>query len=32
VFFVDREAAAEVPENLLTRERFWTAAHEVPSF
>lgn len=31
VFFVDREAAAEVPENLLTRDRFWTAAHEVQS-
>ncbi|PZQ92085.1 MAG: 6-phosphogluconolactonase [Leifsonia xyli] len=30
VFFVDREAAAEVPESLLTRERFWTAANEVP--
>jgi len=30
VFFVDREAAAEVPENLLTRERFWTAAQELP--
>ncbi|WP_262405969.1 6-phosphogluconolactonase [Protaetiibacter sp. SSC-01] len=30
VFFVDVDAAAEVPENLLTRERFWTAAHEVP--
>lgn len=30
VFFVDRDAAAEVPENLLTRERFWTAAHELP--
>jgi 6-phosphogluconolactonase len=30
VFFVDREAAAEVPESLLTRERFWTAAHELP--
>jgi 6-phosphogluconolactonase len=28
VFFVDRDAAAEVPEGLLTRERFWTAAHE----
>ncbi|MFT4029519.1 MAG: 6-phosphogluconolactonase [Protaetiibacter sp.] len=28
VFFVDRDAAAEVPESLLTRERFWTAAHE----
>ncbi len=31
VFFVDREAAAEVPENLLIRDRFWTAAHEVQS-
>ncbi|AYF99058.1 6-phosphogluconolactonase [Protaetiibacter intestinalis] len=31
VFFVDAEAAAEVPENLLTRERFWTAAHEIPA-
>ncbi len=30
VFFVDVDAAAEVPENLLTRERFWTAAHEIP--
>lgn len=30
VFFVDRDAAAEVPEALLTRERFWTAAHELP--
>lgn len=30
VFFVDRDAAAEVPESLLTRERFWTAAHELP--
>ncbi len=30
VFFVDAAAAAEVPENLLTRERFWTAAHELP--
>lgn len=30
VFFVDRDAAAEVPEGLLTRERFWTAAHELP--
>ena len=29
VFFVDRDAAAEVPEDLLIRERFWTAAHEV---
>lgn len=29
VFFVDRDAAAEVPESLLTRERFWTAAHDV---
>lgn len=31
VFFVDVDAAAEVPENLLTRERFWTAAHELPT-
>jgi len=31
VFFVDSEAAAEVPENLLVRERFWTAAHEIQS-
>ena len=31
VFFVDRDAAAEVPESLLTRERFWTAAHELPA-
>jgi len=30
VFFVDRDAAAEVPDGLLTRERFWTAAHELP--
>lgn len=29
VFFVDRDAAAEVPENLLEHERYWTAAHEV---
>lgn len=29
VFFVDREAASEVPETLLTRERFWTAAHDI---
>ncbi len=29
VFFVDRDAASEVPENLLVRERFWTAAHDV---
>ncbi|WP_167050911.1 6-phosphogluconolactonase [Salinibacterium sp. ZJ77] len=31
VFFVDRDAASEVPENLLVRERFWTAAHDVQS-
>lgn len=30
VFFVDKDAAAEVSESLLTRERFWTAAHELP--
>ena len=30
VFFVDQAAASEVPENLLVRERFWTAAHELP--
>lgn len=30
VFFVDRDATTEVPEALLTRERFWTAAHELP--
>jgi 6-phosphogluconolactonase len=29
VFFVDQEAAAEVPENLITPELYWTAAHEV---
>ncbi|QEO10074.1 6-phosphogluconolactonase [Protaetiibacter larvae] len=29
VFFVDKDAAAEVPENLLERERYWTAAHDV---
>lgn len=29
VFFVDREAAAEVPENLIQREQFWTSAHEL---
>jgi 6-phosphogluconolactonase len=31
VFFVDRDAASEVPENLLVRERFWTAAHDIQS-
>lgn len=30
VFFVDREAAAEVPENLIQREHYWTSAHELP--
>jgi 6-phosphogluconolactonase len=28
VFFVDQEAAAEVPENLIDRERYWTANDE----
>lgn len=29
VFFVDADAASEVPDNLLVRERFWTAAHDI---
>ncbi|TPW70977.1 6-phosphogluconolactonase [Schumannella sp. 10F1B-5-1] len=29
VFFVDQDAAAEVPEDLITPEQFWTAAHAV---
>ncbi len=29
VFFVDREAAAEVPENLITPDQYWTAAHDL---
>lgn len=28
VFFVDQEAAAEVPEGLIDRERYWTAKDE----
>jgi len=28
VFFVDQEAAAEIPENLIDRERYWTASDE----
>lgn len=28
VFFVDQEAAAEVPEGLIDRERYWTARDE----
>lgn len=30
VFFVDREAAAEVPESLIAPEQYWTSAHDVP--
>jgi MFS superfamily sulfate permease-like transporter len=30
VFFVDREAAAEVPENLIAPSYYWTAADERP--
>lgn len=29
VFFVDREAAAEVPEALILPEQYWTAAHDI---
>ncbi|HEX7834693.1 MAG TPA: 6-phosphogluconolactonase [Pseudolysinimonas sp.] len=29
VFFVDQEAAAEVPEALITPQYFWTSAHEI---
>lgn len=29
VFFVDQEAAAEVPESLIAPGSFWTAAHDV---
>ncbi|MBI5162262.1 MAG: 6-phosphogluconolactonase [Micrococcales bacterium] len=29
VFFVDREAAAEVPEALITPEQYWTSAHDI---
>ncbi|MBN9607000.1 MAG: 6-phosphogluconolactonase [Actinomycetales bacterium] len=31
VFFVDRDAAAEVPENLISPSSYWTAAHDVAS-
>lgn len=31
VFFVDREAAAEVPEALIAPSQYWTAAHELPA-
>ncbi len=29
VFFVDREAAAEVPESLIAPSYYWTSAHEI---
>jgi 6-phosphogluconolactonase len=29
VFFVDEEAAAEVPEDLIQPNQYWTAAHDV---
>jgi len=29
VFFVDREAAAEVPESLITPSYYWTSAHDL---
>jgi 6-phosphogluconolactonase len=29
VFFVDQDAAAEVPESLVAPQQYWTAAHEV---
>ena len=29
VFFVDQDAAAEVPENLITPPYYWTSAHEI---
>lgn len=31
VFFVDQDAAAEVPESLIASSSYWTAAHELPS-
>jgi 6-phosphogluconolactonase len=31
VFFVDKEASAEVPEALIAPSYYWTAAHDVPS-
>jgi 6-phosphogluconolactonase len=30
VFFVDQEAAGEVPESLIAREQFWTSTDEGP--
>jgi 6-phosphogluconolactonase len=30
VFFVDAEAAAEVPESLIAPSYYWTSAHEIP--
>jgi 6-phosphogluconolactonase len=30
VFFVDQEAAAEVPEALIAREQYWTSSDERP--
>ncbi len=29
VFFVDKEAAAEVPENLIARSYYWTSADDI---
>jgi 6-phosphogluconolactonase len=29
VFFVDRDAAAEVPENLIASSYYWTSAHDI---
>lgn len=29
VFFVDADAAAEVPENLIAPSQYWTAAHDL---
>ncbi|HWM33971.1 MAG TPA: 6-phosphogluconolactonase [Pseudolysinimonas sp.] len=31
VFFVDKAAAAEVPESLVAPSYYWTAAHELPT-
>ncbi|MEZ5190692.1 MAG: 6-phosphogluconolactonase [Schumannella sp.] len=31
VFFVDRDAAAEVPESLIAPSQYWTAAHDLPA-
>lgn len=30
VFFVDSDAAAEVPEALISPSHYWTSAHEIP--